>query len=861
MRWSAEKLRWVLLSGALLLAGVVAALFGLANYRAGKIWQRILARNGVNLRQETDGYTYSQSDGKRTAFTLHAAKAIPHGNGNFTLHDAVLVLYAKDGRTDRIYGNQFEYDQSQGVARAIGEVHMDLEAPQTPGPHAHRTPAPDLSFTPDDDSTADPSLIHVRTSGLVYTRKLGVAATDQPAEFRYEGLTCTSRGAEFDSGQDILRLLAEVHLTGMLRKAPFTLTATKAELDRGANTADLVHPHLVSNGRDGRAAHALLHLRKDGSLQTGDADGDVELRSGTKTVSAPQLHGDFAEQSRPQHALLSGGVHFVDSNTLRPAQGQAERVDLAISPTGVLHEAVATGGVTLLVKETAASGGPPLARQLRAQQATASFEPDAANLKRSVLRRLHMVGAAEFAGQASAKTPGESPALTQVNADDLTTTFVPGRGRSLEPQHMTGFGHTELQQTADDGAHQRSTGDALELSFGPPAGAGPNAADGGVQVSSAVQTGHVDLRSWAAPKPDTAMNAQEPSIGHAQKADFEASAGTLTLTGGGSGRAEIVDGQTQVVAPSIVLHQGTGDGEASGGVAATTDGSDGSPATHILADHAALLHEANLSRFFGTDAQPARLWQSGSQVQAATIVLDGRQHTLSARPQGKGGAVNAVFTSAEGPVSAGRSAAPATHGPAERTESPEQRRAPNRKGLTAGAQPFHSDVPEASRDTMQIRAAAMDYSDPQHEATFRGGVVMRGPEGTIAGDRGAAFLQPPATKPAATTGVAEQHGAPAAPNLGGRLERFAVLGDVRLNQPGRTGAGEQLTYTAVTNSYVLTGTAADVPRVRDAQQGTVTGATLLFGAGDSSIVVAGAPGSGKGASPTRVHTETDLKPQ
>ena len=155
------------MTGAVLLACVIAAVFGMANYRAGKIWQRILARNGVNLKQETNGFTYSQSDGKRTIFTLHAAKAKPQGKGKWSLSNAVLVLYAKDGRTDRIYGSQFDYDQDAGLARAVGEVHMDLQAPAASGKAGHPTPPVDLSFTPGEDSAENPSLIHVRTSGLV----------------------------------------------------------------------------------------------------------------------------------------------------------------------------------------------------------------------------------------------------------------------------------------------------------------------------------------------------------------------------------------------------------------------------------------------------------------------------------------------------------------------------------------------------------------------------------------------------------------------------------------------------------------------------------------------------------------------
>ncbi|MGI4828484.1 MAG: hypothetical protein ACRYFU_09890 [Janthinobacterium lividum] len=867
MRWSAEKLRWILLGGALLLAGIVAALFGLANYRAGKVWQRILARNGVNVRRETDGYTYSQSDGKRTIFTLHAAKAFPHGENKWSLRDAVLILYNKDGRTDRIYGNEFEYDQKGGVARALGDVHMDLEVPAAPGEAGQGLTRPDLSFMTEDASAVDPALIHVRTSGLVYTRKLALAATDQPTEFRYKGLTCTSRGAEFDSGQDALRLLADVHLAGMLRNAPFLLTAARAVLDRGANTTDLVRPEIVSQDKTARAAHALLHLRRDGSLDAGDADGGVQMHSGTETVTAPQMHAVFGAENKPQSAHLFGGVTFADADTARSSQGSAKAVDLNLSPSGALTTAVADNDVSLLVTESTVKGV-AATRELHSQHATASFSPDRVNPKRSTLHLLHLAGAAVVTGQSPAKIAGGTPERTQVQADNLTTTFIANGSRQIEPQNMIGVGHTQLQQSGAENQHGISTGDALDVSFAQRQGSGREGKDVSSEVASAVQTGHVVLRSWPATK--EGAESSKPSVGHAEQAVFTASAGTLTLTGTGNVAAEIEDGATDLRAPSIVLHQGTGDGEASGGVIATTSGENSAAATHILATRAALLHKAGLSQFFGTDARPAQLWQGGSQIQAASITLNGQQHLLSARPELAHGRVNAVFASAgqskglpAGQAAASRISRSGLAGGASATAS------------TAGSQSstLHgASVPDTGRDAVQVRAATMDYNDLQHEATFTGDVVMHGSQGEIAGEHGAAFLAAPEAKLAAPEGkltATAEHtthadppdaaSAPGMASLGGRLERLVLVGDVQLKQPGRTGSGTQMTYTAATSSFVLTGTPLAPPRIHDAQQGLVTGATLVFGGADSSIVVAGMHASGKSAGSTRVHTETDLQ--
>lgn len=94
--------------------------------------------------------------------------------------------------------------------------------------------------------------------------------------------------------------------------------------------------------------------------------------------------------------------------------------------------------------------------------------------------------------------------------------------------------------------------------------------------------------------------------------------------------------------------------------------------------------------------------------------------------------------------------------------------------------------------------------------------------------------------------------------MGGTLDRVVVSGDVKVEQPGRHGSGDQLTYKAADGSFVLTGTPAVPARMVDAVQGSVTGASLLFRAGDSTIVVAGAPAAG-GQRPQRARIDTRVR--
>src|ERR1700722_258112 len=131
MNVSVERLGGWLLVGAGLLVVVVAAFLGYAHYRAHRFLTNLPKKLGIDIRQESNGWTLSQSAGPNTVYTIHAAKETQLTNGKIVLHDVGIVVYGKkQNRADRIYGSEFEYDAASGVIRAMGEVHIDLQAPQ-----------------------------------------------------------------------------------------------------------------------------------------------------------------------------------------------------------------------------------------------------------------------------------------------------------------------------------------------------------------------------------------------------------------------------------------------------------------------------------------------------------------------------------------------------------------------------------------------------------------------------------------------------------------------------------------------------------------------------------------------------------
>ncbi len=824
MRLSIQRLRWVLIAGALLLVAVLAAFIGYGRYRAMKAYRQIIARSGVSLTHDSNGVTYSQSIKGKKIFTLRAKTESSLGNGNYALHDAELLLYNRNGdAADHIYGSEMEYDQNEQVARAKGEVFMDIQPPQglaNGGRTQTQTGKPRPASAP---------VIHVRTSGLVYVRKLGVAATQQQVEFNYGDMACTALGAEFNTNENTVNLLANVHMDGLAHGKPLHVTAARANMSRDENIANLTAPVVTSDGRRMTANSAVIHLRKDGSIETVQGNDRVVLTDKTQQITANRLDASLNAQSIPQTEKLTGDVVMVDSNPMRPAHGSAAVVDVAMNAQGEPTKIVATGEAKLSMVDRK-SNPAGLARSIDGAKIIALFAPGQ-HKSSSHLTELHAIGSAHASGQSLAAQTRRAPAAAstppalknvRVSADDLRTTFVQAADGKAHPEKLYGTGNTKLQQDAPLGEQEISSGDTLEILFAPVRSAVVPGQTEAMGIASAVQTGNVVIHDRAAAKPGSTKPASVTN-GTAERASYDGQSQILTLTGGVH-----LDGENgSLVAPTVSLNQSTQDAEATGGVQVTfqnassmtpSPASRPEPVTHVLAARAHFDHATRSATFYGTDAAPARMWQDASQVQAATLFFDGIKRTFAARPGKPGGLVHAILASSVSPAK-----------------------------------------PEASpRLPSMIRVASpkMDYNDLRREATFSDGVTIDGTMGEVRGQHAVAFLA--AAHAPATTSPVSTPSTQANP-FSGSIDRVVVFGAVQIDQPGRHGTGDQLLYIASKASYILTGAPSSPAHITDAQQGSVTGATLIFSDAGSTIVVAGEQGAPKGKG-GRVHTETYVPP-
>ncbi len=505
-----------------------------------------------------------------------------------------------------------------------------------------------------------------------------------------------------------------------------------------------------------------------------------------------------------------------------------------------------TGAVRMQerVRASEAAVEPSSERELSAEVVELALMTDSAG--RTQLRDTKATGEARLkVVNAVAKGGTASSAL---GGDVLTGHFV--RIGSLDHlSEVHGDGHVSLRQVKATGAVSTSSGDSLIAHFRPVvAGVGQGAGgsgksqqgslkksdgfsgQGGDEIADATEQGHVVMTELPVRKPgDATAPAEERAT--AQSAVYDGGLQKTTLTGG----VEVNDGTSVLWADRVVTEQESGDATAEGSVKASygQPGSADEPA-HVLAARAELKHDSQIATFHGVEGRPARLWQGASQVDAPVIQFDQRQRRLLAHGEGQGTpmAVHTVL------VSAGR---------------------PGSGGKVDAAKPVSGVRTSAggSGKTNVVRVVSRDlvYSDEARKADFTGGVEVESGDGIMRAQQAVVYLQP-AQKGSSGVKTSAVPPAGGVGLMGGNVERIVATGHIEMEQPGRRATGEQVVYTASDGYFVLTGSAAVLPKVVDAQRGTVTGTSLRFHSGDDNVVVSNRGESGAGQ---RARTETRVK--
>ncbi len=823
MRFTIERLRTIVLVAGVLLVAALGVFLALGKWRNALFRSRdIPGRLGIDISQESNGVTYTQSHGGHIEYRIHASKVTQLKNDHALLHDVQIEVYGPDGsRTDRIAGNEFEYDQQAQVAKAAGPVEIVMTRP--PPPPAAKTGQ--SATQPKGSAEAAPDQIHVKTSGLSFDRKTGIATTEQRVDFSLTQGSGNAVGATYDSEQGHLVLDRQVELNLKRNGENVAVHADHAEFERGDMICNLRGAAADYRHGEATAGIATIVFREDGSAVRLDAGDGFTMTTATGgRLAAPTGWLVFNDRNQPRQGHLEGGV-AMDSLTHtdqaeRRSHGTSPTAELEFTEDGQLRHAHLERGVELTSDERGMGESAPFqaVRTWRSPVADVDFRQSEDN-SRVEPEQIHGVGGVTIT--ATTQT-GSGPALpSRLAAEDVTVNLAPGGALS----ELTGVGHANLEETTATGTRQTSSGDRLVAHFSaaPAAtvadaspGVGPGnerrpPAAGVAQIESATLDGHVIITQEPAAKPgEPAPATMRAAAGHA---DYESAGEWMHLTE----NPGVNDGAMQLTAVRIDVSQATGEAFAHGNVKATwlapgaataggtaASGADrtmaglgGQGPSHVIAAEAEMNQSTGLATFRGN----ARLWQDANSVAAPAIAINHVRETLVARSSDPRDPVRVVLLSAHGA---------ALDVPGENASNKDERK----------AQP----------SVIRVSGGSLRYSDAERKADV---VAMDGSRvkaetgtATTVSDEVELTLLPPGNHAGRNNGTAQ-------------VDTMTALGHVVVTSQDRHGTGTKLVYTGENEDYVLTGTGGSPPKLTDPVKGTVTGEALIFHSRDDSVSIEG----------------------
>jgi len=872
VRFTIERLRTLVLVAGVLLIGALVVFLARGRLKNPLNLKELPQKLGVNITSDANGFTLDHSFGGHSRYRIHASKAVQYKDNHAILHDVKIELYGEDqSRVDRIEGAEFDYDKQHGTAQAAGPVEITLMRPGAApaiAPKASAATAAKGKLSPIASAaqTAERGEIHVKTSGLLFDTQSGVATTSEHVDFSMAQGSGSSQGASYDSKQGFLVLDRDVDLNTMRSGQTVTIRAQHAEFARDTHLCKMHQATADYRGGKATAGDANVLFRDDGSAVHLDAMNGFNLTTATGGhIAAPTGSMDFDEHNQPRHGHLEGGVTMdstreaADGSGQRTMQTTAPTAELEFTDKGELRHAHLQRGVHMHSEQlTEAANGPlHVTRTWTSPIADVEFRDNGKGQTEPAT--IHGVEGVVITGESQRGRAAPEP--SRLVADEVTGTFGPNSAL----KEMTGTGHATMEQTSASGARQNASGDRIEAQFVEhEAGAGKSAAPGqagasqavasqtgasqigasqarsnqaeGSQIQSAVLDGHVVLTQTPAPKPPALATTQPGAATQAAApVPLQAWAGHAVYEGTGAWlrltiNPRVEDGLMQMTADKVDVSHETGDAFAHGNVKATwlnaNAGSFGHPASgpsgqggvalggqgpaHVVAEEAHLRQATGETTFTGH----ARLWQQANSVSGPVLVLDRQRQTLVAHSSDPAEPVRAVLLSTGGlePGAAKQSAS-----------GPDTVAGNDARGKSATGK---SGAPSVIR----VRGGDLKYSDAERRAVMRAGtlgpVIAETATATTDSDEVDLLLLPAGNHAGKDGGQAQ-------------VDRMTARGHVVVCSQGRRGTGEQLVYTGDNGDYVLTGTAAALPRMTDPARGNVTGEALIFHSRDDSVSIEG----------------------
>ncbi len=798
MPLNAARLRkWFAISAVALLM-VVLSFYSYARYRVRRAINDIPQKLGVNIQQSTQGFTFSKSEGGRTLFSITAGKAVQYKDGQHAaLSNVRIVVYNrskdvpdssggkdKSDHYDQIFGKEFEYDPNSGDVTGRGEVHIDLDATGKPSPTM-------------DDSQELPGMIHLRTSGLTFNQRTGIAQTDQPIDFAIPQASGSALGARYDA--KLLAIVLEKNVViktiaphGSRNRSSLneaTIFAENALISDQPRQAFLAGVRMEQGNRKFAANDVTISLRDDNSISNMLATGNVS--STTSGKSASDIHAGsaafaFGSGNVLSNLVMSGSVTLHETGA-SPIEGSAGHVAVDFTGKNEIHKVRATSNVHFI--QQTGERGP--ATQKNAGQAT-QLTADAVDFffsPRNQLQRAETSGAAQLEMTSDIAATGQ-----QLKPGRVRTVITSGKfDASFGPQNriksLFGSPNAKIVSSTPGTPDRVSISRDFTANFDP-------ARNGG--IAQLTQNGDVHY-------------SDGQRIAVADSAQYTPADEMVTLTG--APRVQDKDSGITITAQHIKMNR-SGQGVSAEGEVKTTYDSPkhnnpngalssqtGDP-LHVTADAMKYSKASAVARYSGH----SRLWQGADIVQAPVIVFDQKNATITASSDAR---------------------------------------------AITDKQPVNLSFVKADKSgkvtPITATGTRLTYSDKDRVAKLEGPVEIKMPDATLSAKFVDVFLQP---KNAASK---SQSATPS------QVDRIVARQDLVIEQhnPTRKAVGEKLIYTSADEKFVLTGTPEKLPSIFDAEHGNVIGNSLTFYNRDDRVQVGGSDSS---RTVTRTRVKNESKP-
>jgi lipopolysaccharide export system protein LptA len=776
------------------MVAVVAGFYVYARYRVQRAIHELPAKLGVDIQQNTEGFTYSQAAGGHTIFSISAANAIRYKQGGKAeLHKVKIISYGRQSdRLDEITGDDFEYDAESGDITAKGRVSIELQAVQpataTPGTSPKKVGSP----------------LHLETSGLIFNKITGVAKTSEKIAFVLPQGSGSAVGATYDSKKNTFQLRSDIHLLTSGPK-PMNLRADSALFEQESQELMLTDLRAQSGIRRLEAQQVILHLRDDNTVERADASGGVNAL--VQGVRRAQLHAaeasfTFGAQNQAISGRLAGGVTWETSGSTA-SRGNAGRVILAFGPNNQIKSAQLRDNVDLVQFSSVQNG-----KQISPTKTDAALigqgpQPRAA-LPQPPLRQPGVPEQQATEQPQSAEFRGDGLDLVVINGSQVQTATSIGAAQvALATPQKSGLTGAQPQN-----GKTVITASRFEAKFAKDNRISTLAGSSPVKIVSAapgqparISQSHDLLATFSKGKTQTLeevvqsgdVQMQEAKrSATADQATFNQSSDSMALTGNVRYKDDATG--SALTSDTLVLNRATGETSANGGVKTTYAEQKATPsggvlsasqAVHVTAEQMVAKNSTGTARYSGR----SRLWQGGNIVQAPVIEFNRNGRTLDARAEGSQ-RVSTVFVQ------------------------------PDKNGKNA---------------PVEVNADRLRYEEAQRKAFFEGSILVHSADSTLRANKAVITLKPRAAGQEAKTQPpkAQQQGAP------NEVQTIDATGDIQLEQPSRKAIGERLVYTTDEGKFVLTGLPSVPPSIFDAEHGQVTGVSLTFFNRDGRVLVDG----------------------